>query len=74
MIKLGNYYALKMFIVEYFLSEENVDDLESEGVSNLGSKGSRLSKVKFKMKKKKICNGLIELFSQKQLQSFRLLG
>lgn len=49
MIKLGNYYALKMFIVEYFLSEENVDDLESEGVSNLGSKGSRLSKVNFKM-------------------------
>lgn len=49
MIKLGNYYALKMFIVEYFASEENVDDLESEGVSNLGSKGSRLSKVKFKM-------------------------
>lgn len=49
MIKLGNYYALKMFIVEYFSSEENVDDLESEGVSKLGSKGSRLSKVKFKM-------------------------
>ena len=53
MIKLGHYYALKMFIVEYFLSEENVDDLESEGVSNLGSKGSRLSKVKFKMQEKK---------------------
>ena len=49
MIKLVHYYALKMFIVEYFLSEENVDDLESEGVSNMGSKGSRLSKVKFKM-------------------------
>lgn len=53
MIKLGNYYVLKMFIVEYFLFEENVDDLEFEGVLNLGSKGLRLFKVKFKMKKKK---------------------
>lgn len=53
MIKLGNYYVLKMFIVEYFLFEENVDDLEFEGVLNLGSKGLRLFKVKFKMQKKK---------------------